>query len=150
MIKHPSDWRRLAGDTGRPVTFDIGLDEPESNVRLLSEPEHVLESVEDAEAWLVTDEPTVDILGTQPVEQPRGTGYRVAYTYQDSEGDQHSGLALLLNDDAGTLYVARLHAAPPDLDLLVGEDVPATLEDDRRAVLEGFTILPPEARATGE
>ena len=74
-----------------------------------------------------------------------GSGYQVAYTFTDTAGDTHSGLAVLLNDEAGMLAVADLQVDPPDINFIEDAELAPAYDEARRALVEGFMILPPSA-----
>lgn len=150
LIKHPSGWRWIAGDAGLPTTFTVTEDDPPDRLRLWTASEQPLASADEAEAWLLAEEPTSEILSIQPVEREYGTGFQIGYGFQDAEGDQHSGLVTLLNDENGTLYVANLYVMAPGLNLLQDEDLSPTVTNNCRAVVQGFILLPPESRATAQ
>lgn len=150
VIKYPYSWQRIAGDAGRPVTFRAPASEGESKVFILTTPDYPLESAQDAEAWLVSQEPSAEVLDTQPVERGAGSGYQIAYAYTDTAGDAQSGLVVLLNDSAGTLFSANMQLERPDINLLAEEPLPALEQDTRTAVMDGFIVLPEEARTPVE
>lgn len=145
-IKYPLSWQQVAGDIGRPVTFRAPTAEGESTIRCLTTPDYPLEAMEDAEAWLLEEEPTAEVLTTQEVVRGVGTGYQIAYAYTNAAGDVGSGLVVLLNDAAGTLFSANMQLDTPDLNLLEADDLPALEQDTRQAVQMGFIVLPEEAR----
>jgi len=76
-----------------------------------------------------------------------GEGLPVAYSYSDEQGDPHSGLFVLLNDDTGMLLVANVQVDPPDLNLLEAEGLVSPYAEAQQAVTEGLIVLPEEARA---
>ncbi|MBN1202121.1 MAG: hypothetical protein JXJ20_09720 [Anaerolineae bacterium] len=147
VIKYPPGWHVVAGAQGRPTTFSTPTGQIDATVQLWVEPDQPLESAADAEVWLYEADPTASALDTVPLEQSRGAGYQVAYDFRDSDGDHHSGLVVLLNDEAGTLFVANLQLDAADVNLLDVENLSAEQDEARKTVAEGFMILPPDARA---
>lgn len=143
LFKRPAAWEVVAGGEGRPVTFadSAGL----GRVYLLTVPDRALTSAEEAEAWVTEQHPDASILGSAPVEHQHGSGFEVAYRYRDEKGDTHSGLMVLLNDADGTLYAANAQIDPPDVNLLDEAVLSGDLLDIRRAVVEGFIVLPESA-----
>jgi hypothetical protein len=146
ILKHPSGWELAGGGTGRPVTFSIPSGDAKDMVRVWTVSSKAITSAEEAQTWVSENEPGVTILGANPVQREAGKGYQVAYTVRDTAGDVHSGLMVLLNDQAGTLFVASLQIAPPDLNLLDAKDLSQVDADARQAVADGFIVLPDEAR----
>jgi len=72
----------------------------------------------------------------------------VAYRTLDAAGDAHSALTALLNDEAGTLFVADLQIEPPDANLLDAPSVPDAYAGARQSIAEGFIVLPASSRST--
>jgi len=148
ILKHPADWQQVAGGPGRPATFTIPTGEGDARVRLFAEPDRPLDDAAAAEAWVAEESEArsgVTILASAPVEHDSGNGYQVAYTFTDTAGDTHSGLAVLLNDDAGMLAVADLQVDPPDINFIEDAELAAPYDEARRALADGFMILPPSA-----
>jgi hypothetical protein len=141
-LKHPPHWQHVAGDMGRPVTFKITSEDNALTIRVSTELERTLDSLEAAETWVTDAEPTATVLDSAPVERETGSGYQVAYNYTDSAGDAHSGLMVLLNDDAGTLFVTNLQFEQPDINALDAETVPPVNAQDVQALTQGFIVLP--------
>lgn len=100
-----------------------------------------LAALEDAEAFVMnTLRPGSEVLSSQVTEREYGSGYLVSFSDVDSDGNPVSGMAALLNDDAGDLYVADIRLEEPTINLL-------SLEADSpyqqlRDVLDTFMILP--------
>jgi len=116
-------------------------------VRLWTEPETAIASAEAAEAW-VRAAATVDaVLSVATVQREAGRGYLVAYRTLDAAGDAHSALTALLNDEAGTLFVADLQIESPDANLLDSQSVPDAYVAARQSVAEGFIVLPASSRS---
>lgn len=146
VLKAPPSWVRIAGGEGRPATFDVPFGPGKTTVRLWAEADQPLASSDEAEAWIADNEAGVTILGSEPVEHDMGTGYQVAYAYQDVAGDRHSGLVTLLNDADGLLCIANLQLDPADVNLLDVENLSDQQNELRQVLAEGFIVLPPTAR----
>ncbi len=153
ILRHPNDWQHVAGDVGRPVTFTVKSDAGTWRARAWAEADQSLVNEEAARAWLLENRDGAEVLSVQPVKRGAGEGFALAYTFLSTTGDPQSGLMLLLNDAAGTLFVADLQAPLPDVNLL-GDDVSDALDEvtaaARQAVLEGFWVLEEDLRETAE
>lgn len=149
VLKHPPEWSQVAGSPGRPMAFLLGTGNNDERVRVWTEAGTPLDSQEAAQAWVEASDllQAEEVLGAQAIQREAGTGYLVGYRFRDLAGDAHSGLVALLNDAAGTLFVADLQIDPPDAALLAGENVPAAYAEARQAVAEGFIVLPAVSRA---
>lgn len=146
VLKHPAEWELVAGDRGRAVTFNIPAKQGKNTVRAWAVSQQPLGSTQEAEDWLKKDEPAVSIVGSGTLKHEMGSGYQVAYSYLDEQGDTHSGLAVLLNDAGGTLYVCLLQIDPPDLNLVSAQNLSSPYSEALQAVTGGFIVLPDSAR----
>lgn len=145
LIKYVQTWERVAGRIGESVTLrPVGKDD--SSIRAWAVPNQPLANAEDAAAWVTQNESHASVLQTVELQHEFGSGYAVSYSYQDEAGALHSGLMALLNDSENNLLVARLRTDQPDLDLLNLEGLSAELTEARQMVMEGFIVLPVEAR----
>ncbi len=146
ILKYPPGWQRVAGDVGRPATFANPSDQSDHLIRTWAEEDVPLETAEEAADWLVASEDSAVLLSSEPAEGWAGSGYALAYTFTDAAGDPRSGLAMLLNDAAGTLFVADLRTELLNTDLLTASDIAEAVDVARRAVQEGFVVLPEDMR----
>ncbi len=147
VLRHPAGWTVAAGSPGRPATLLLNGANNNERVRLWTEPETPIASTEAAEAW-VRAAATVDaVLSVATVQREAGRGYLVAYRTLDAAGDAHSALTALLNDEAGTLFVADLQIESPDANLLDSQSVPDAYVAARQSVAEGFIVLPASSRS---
>ena len=149
IFKHPADWEQVAGGPGRPVTFLVPASEGEARVRLSTAPDYPLADAAATEAWVLRDSDTrskATILASAPIEHDTGNGYQIAYTFTDTAGDIHSGLAVLLNDAASALYIADLQIDPPGVNFVEDTELAPAYDAARQALIEGFLVLPLEAR----
>ena len=153
ILRHPNDWRHVAGDAGRPVTFVVETEAGTLRARAWAEADTPLADEEAARAWLVENRDEAEVLAAQPMQRGAGAGWALAYTFLSTTGDPLSGLALLLNDDAGTLFVADLQVPALEVNLLDADAVEA-LDDvtatARQALLEGFWVLDASLRVPEE
>ena len=151
--RHPNAWQRVAGDVGRPVTFTAETEAGTLRVRTWAEPDQALADEDAARAWLVENRDGAEVLSAQPVERGAGAGFALAYTFLTTTGDPQSGLMVLLNDAAGTLFVADLQTPTAERDLLDADGI-ATLDEvtaaAQQAVLEGFWVLETDLREAAE
>ncbi len=150
ILKYPADWQKVAGDAGRPVTFAPAANGGKLLVRTRVETGQVLEDETQVTDWLAASDETAVVLSSAPVAYDAAQGYEVAYTFTDSAGDTSSGVMVLLNDEAGNLFIANLQTGALDTDLLAAEDLPSAVQDARRAVRDGFIVLPTDQRAEAE
>lgn len=147
VLRHPPGWMVAAGSPGGPATLLLGGTGTNERVRLWTKPQTTIASAEAAETW-VRAAATVDaVLSVATVQREEGKGYLVAYRTLDAAGDAHSALTALLNDEAGTLFVADLRIGPPDVNLLDAPSVPDAYAGARRSIAEGFIVLPASSRS---
>jgi hypothetical protein len=146
-LRHPPGWTVAAGSPGRPATLLLDSANNHERVRLWAEPDTIITSADAAEAWVRAAARVDAVLSVATVQREAGAGYLVAYRTLDAAGDAHSALAALLNDEAGTLFVADLQIELPDVNLLDAPGVPDAYAAARRSVAEGFIVLPPGSRA---
>lgn len=147
VLRHPPGWTVAAGSPGRPATLRLSGADNNERVRLWTEPETPITSAEAAETWVRAATTVGAVLSVATVQREEGVGYLVAYRTLDAAGDTHSALAALLNDEAGTLFVADLQIEPPDVNLLDTPSVPGTYADARQSIAEGFIVLPVSNRS---
>jgi len=111
VIRYPSTWTLDDGGPGRPASFSG------DNAVLRVETLPGLSAADEAaaRAWVEANRPSAAILSVAPVTRGDLSGFAVAYTFSDADGNPQSGLALLLNS-ADALHVANLRVAAPDVD----------------------------------
>ncbi len=146
-LRHPPGWTVAAGSPGRPATLLLEGARSNERVRLWTEPDTIIASTDAAEAWVRAAAKVDAVLSVATVQREAGTGYLVAYRTLDAAGDARSALAALLNDEAGTLFVADLQIDSPDANLLDAQSVPEAYTGAQRSVAEGFIVLPLSSRA---
>lgn len=136
IIRYPQEWTVTDSAPGRPTS--------------IASNDGILLRVESREGAAVADEAAasafieatrsgVSIVSVEPVERGLASGFSVAYSYTTIDGDQESGLAVLLNGANDMLHVANLlfPSAGVDLNNLAGEqpaaDAEATAEATEQA-----------------
>lgn len=142
MLKHSAQWEQVAGGVGRPVTFVVNTQDGRNTIRVWTEPATPVGSADQAATWLMSTDPTLTVLDMRPAQRGAGTGFEVAYTFRDTAGDPHSGLALLLNDAAGTLFAVTLQIVAPEVNLFNAQDLLPAVSQARTALQQGFLVLP--------
>jgi hypothetical protein len=146
LIKYPFTWELVAGDNGRPVTFNIPASDDKMIARVWTVPNHAVSSAEEAQAWLIETEPTATVGQIEPLEFDLGAGYQIGYTYRDTAGDAHSGLMVMISDSADTLFVANLQAPSPNINWLDAASLSQQDNETQQALVKGLMILPLAAR----
>ncbi len=142
LFKRPNEWQRVAGGAGSPATFTPSRDADAGLVRVWAEGDRALDGASDAEAWLVELVPDAEVIGIDPLVQGEASGFQVAYSFRDLDGDPRSGLFVALQREDGAALAANLQVRETDVNLLEGAALEGALADARRAVVEGFIPLP--------
>jgi len=153
-IKHPGEWTQVSGGAGERVRFNIDIPDLEMSVLIQSAEDFTVDSDETASQWVTDNLSAESILGTARIQHEMGEGYAVAYTFRAASNDIQSGLVALLNGPDSRLIAANMQLSLPDVNLLDAEsftgledEVQRTiLTDARRAMLDGFIILPEATR----
>ncbi len=134
IIRYPQSWILADSAPGLPAsiagTGDVAL-------RVESEGGSVSDEAA-ARAWVEADRPGATILSVQPVTRGENSGFSVAYSFKNVDGESQSGLALLLNG-TDKLHVANLRFPGADVDLN-NADTQQTYQDFT-AVLNSFKVL---------
>lgn len=135
-MRFPATWTIADSAPGRPASIDAdGL-----TLRLENIQDAAVQDADSAQAWVESTRPNISIVSTNPIERQDYSGYSVAYSYTDADGETQSGLALLLNGDNNSLYTANLRLTAAGVDLN-SEDASGMYADMIEA-LNTFTILP--------
>jgi hypothetical protein len=113
IIRYPTTWILTDSAPGRPASIES------ANGALRIQSQAVAAPVDEATAggWVTGNIAGATLVSTNPVTRGDATGYSVAYTYTDSDGNPNSGLALLLNGANNTLQSANLRLFQPNVDL---------------------------------
>jgi hypothetical protein len=112
VIRYPSTWTLDDGGPGRPTSFSGD----NAVLRVESQPGVSAADEAAARAWVEASRAGVTVVSVKPVTRGAQSGFSVAYSYTDTDGNPQSGLALLLNT-GDALHVANLRIAAPNIDL---------------------------------
>lgn len=135
-MRFPATWAIADSAPGRPASISAdGL-----TLRLENIQDAAVQDADSAQVWVESTRPNISIVSTNPIERQDYSGYSVAYSYTDADGETQSGLALLLNGDDNSLYTANLRLTAAGVDLN-SEDASGMYADVIEA-LSTFTILP--------
>lgn len=137
-IKLPPDWQLTDGGPGLITTYSRqGM-----TLTLSHDAEGTIADADEAAAWVSNLRAEAEIIGVEPVAHTLGEGFIVVYHFTDADGENQSGMAVLLSDDERGLYAAHLRIAE-------GEVTPSTDGSDPNAeiwqALNTFTLLPADA-----
>lgn len=140
LIRFPGEWSVVDSGEGLPASV------AGANAQLRIETAMgAIASEADAEAYVTALRSNITIVSTEAVEQFGNSGFRVAYSLQNVDGDSQSGAVLILNDGE-TAHIANVlleDVADADLNM-----VDVTLEEtaqplkDARELLDTFSIFP--------
>lgn len=96
-----------------------------------------------AGAWVQGVRPSAAIVSTQPVTRGELSGFAVAYSFSDIDGNPQSGYAVLLNGTDGKLRAANLTMTIGGVDLnTVSPDDPVSPYATAARVMQTFALLP--------
>src|SRR5258705_11086822 len=111
-MRYLSNWTLDDGGPGRPTSFSG------DNVVLRVEAQAGTQVADEAaaRAWVEASRAGATVVSVKPVTRGDQSGFSVAYSFTDADGNPQSGLALLLNT-ADALHVANLRIGAPDIDL---------------------------------
>jgi hypothetical protein len=135
IIRYPSNWKLTDSAPGLPASIDGDTDHLRVEVQSVSAP---LDEAA-ARAWTENSRAGATVTSVQPVTRGSLTGFSVAYTYTDADGNSNSGLALLLNGANNTLYVANLRILESNVNL--NQDDSQVTHDDLVKTLGSFQVL---------
>ena len=113
IIRYPADWTLADSAPGKPTSITSG---DNIALRVETQPETTVADEDAARAWVETNRPGATILSVEPVTRGEDSGFSVAYSFKNIDGESQSGLAVLLNS-ADKLHVANLRFAGADVDL---------------------------------
>ncbi len=149
ILRYPDDWRQTDGDNGTPASFESGTS---ALALIVSADEMTIDGEDAAQAWVEARRNDASVVSVEPVERNGGSGYGVAYSYSNPDGESLSGYAVLLNGDDGQLHWLdmRIPAAAVDLN---SDDIPAEYVDVAQAVgtfslITGLNLPEPEPTVT--
>ncbi|MEP6984204.1 MAG: hypothetical protein ABI970_01300 [Chloroflexota bacterium] len=135
IIRFPSTWRITDSAPGRPTSIDGST----GSLRIQSQ--SVSAPLDEAAArnWVSANVPGATVTSAKETKRGDLSGFMVAYTYTDADGNQNSGLALLLNGASNTLYSANLRIFEANVDLNV--DTAQVAHADLMKILSSFQFL---------
>lgn len=135
IVRFPATWRVTDSAAGRPASIDGST----GSLRVQSQ--SVSAALDEAAArnWVSANVPGATVTSAKETKHGDLSGYTVAYTYADADGNQNSGLALLLNGANNTLYSANLRIFESNVDLNV--DTAQVTHSDQMKILSSFQFL---------
>ncbi len=143
IIRFPADWSVTDSAPGRPTSITSA----QGNILLRVE-SRANTSVADqaaATAYVESERSGISVVSVAPVTRGLGQGFSVAYTYTTVDGDQQSGLSVLLNGADGTLHTANLRFSASGIDLntvqLSAPSADATPEASANSDAQAYILL---------
>jgi len=135
IIRFPSDWRITDSAPGRPASIDG------STGSLRVQAQSVSAALDEAAArnWVSANVPGATVTIAKDTKRGDLSGFMVAYTYADADGNPNSGLALLLNGANNMLYSANLRIFEANVDL--NTDTAQVSHSDLMKILSSFQLL---------
>ncbi len=115
IIRYPSDWSVTDSAPGRPTSISSAEGSTRLRVELKANTSIADEAA--ATAYVEAERSGIKVISVEPVTRGLGQGFSVAYTYTTVDGEQESGLAVLLNGPDGTLHSANLLFSASNIDL---------------------------------
>jgi len=113
IIRYPGEWQLSDGADGLPATI-VG----DGFTLRTAAFDTTLESEAAARAWLESTRPGLQALSAQTADVEGFSGYKVSYNLRNIDGDEESGLALMLHGSDDRLHVANLRSSTVSEDLL--------------------------------
>lgn len=140
LIRFPGEWTVV--DAGEGLPASVAGENAQMRVETVM---GAIASEADAEAYVSALRSNLTVLSTEAVEQFGNSGFRVAYSLQNVDGDSQSGVVLILNDGE-TAHIANvLLEDVADVDLntvdVASEETAQNLKDVRE-LLDTFSIFP--------
>lgn len=135
VIRFPSTWTLTDSAPGRPAS----ISGPNGSLRIDTLPVSAALDEAAARKWVESTVSGAQITAVQPTTRGDTTGFNVSYTYKDSDGNDNSGLALLLNGANNTLYATNLKLFEANIDL--NNDAAQVSHDEVMRILGSFNLL---------
>ncbi len=135
VIRFPSTWTLSDSAPGRPAS----LSGPNGSLRIDTQSVSAALDETTAAKWVEGTVQGAQITSTLPVTRGDTPGFSVSYTYKDTDGNDNSGLALLLNGANNTLYATNLRLFEAGVDL--NNDVAQVSHDEIMRILGSFNLL---------
>jgi hypothetical protein len=137
IVRYPATWFVEDSAPGKPASI-VG-NNSQAVLRVESVNGETVSDESAAQAWVETNRPGAEILSVESVTRGDGDGFAVSYGFADVDGEQRSGLAILLNGPDETLHVANLRFLGDAVDL--NSDEAAAANPDFAEVMNSFTVL---------
>jgi len=139
VVKFPSEWHLVDGAPGYPYTITAPLGTDTITMTTHGESSTGIKSQDDVLTYTKKTWPNSTVQTIKAITIGTTTGFSVSYTSPDSDGNQHSAVASLLNAN-GMLYVINFQSLTRKGDLLdeTNKDIPAELAQVRNS----FFALP--------
>jgi len=137
IVRYPQTWGITDGTEGTPITIEGDA----TVLRLESLADTTIADESAAQDYVTSIRPNAQILSVQPVEREGASGYAVAYSETDLDGETFSGCALLLNDAAtGRLLAANVRVDDDGVDFnaLADDAELSSTVQTARDILEAF------------
>ncbi len=115
IIRFPADWSVTDSAPGRPTSITSA--EGSTLLRVESRANTSIADEAAATAYVESERSGINVVSVAPVTRDLGQGFSVAYSYTNVDGDQQSGLSVLLNGPDGTLHTANLLFSASNIDL---------------------------------
>ncbi len=114
IVRYPNAWSIVDGQQGStPVTIEGASG---TFLNISTEAETPIASAEAAQAYVEGLRSGNRVISVQEATRNGASGYSVAYNFATLDGEPGSGLALVLNDADGTLYVANIRVPGASVD----------------------------------
>ena len=139
IIRFPSDWQVTDSAPGRPASINSA---DGVSLRVIGYANRAAADDAAARPFIESERPGATVLSVEPTTRGDVSGFSVAYSFANTDGEAQSGLAVLLNGADGTLHVANLYFPAANIDLNTVD----TLQEQQAAL--GQAEVTPEA--TGE
>ncbi len=137
IVRYPQTWDITDGKEGTPIT----IEGDDTVLRLESLANTTIADESAARDYVTSVRPNAQVLSVQPVEREGASGYAVAYSETNIDGEAFSGYAVLLNDAAtGHLLVGNIRVADDGVNFNALADVAelSPTVQTARDVLESF------------
>jgi hypothetical protein len=135
IIRYPKAWTLADSAPGLPASITS------DNLTLrVSAQDGAVKDDAAAQAWVQSAQAGATILSATAVQRQEGSGFAVAYTFKNADGDSQSGLAVLLNGANNRLHVANLRLNAANVDL--NGDAGKTQFADAVQSMGTFSLMP--------
>ena len=139
VIRYPNTWARTDGSTGLPTSFVVNSGPAAGTQVRVETLDNVNADEGAAQTYIENLIPGAEIVSVEPVERAGGSGYNIAYSYTNFDGESLSGAAVLLNGETGNLYVAN--ALIPEGGIDINDETTTAAYIDLVDALGSFSLL---------